>query len=83
MTLSFKRSVAEFLERGLFGFYVAAGDPIVELDRDRRGLRVTEIARLYTKGRSDFEGMRRAAAHDALPAGWRDYFRRRLEAIAA
>ena len=83
--------VTEFLERGLFGFYlavagegdVAAGDPIVELDRDRRGFRVTEIARLYTNGRSDLEGLRRAAAHDALPAGWRDYFRRRIEAVGA
>jgi MOSC domain-containing protein YiiM len=83
--------VTEFLERGLFGFYlavaregeVAAGDRIVELDRDHRGLRVTEVARLYTQGRDDVEGMRRAAAHDVLPAGWRDYFRRRVEAIAA
>jgi MOSC domain-containing protein YiiM len=83
--------VTEFLERSLFGFYlavaregkVAAGDPIVELERDTRGLRVTEVARLYTQGRNDAEGMRRAAAHDVLPAGWRDYFRRRVEAIAA
>jgi MOSC domain-containing protein YiiM len=83
--------VLEFLERGLFGFYlavtregdVAAGDPIVELESDPRGLRVAEVARLYTKDRNDLEGMRRAAAHDVLPAGWRDYFRRRVEALAA
>ena len=83
--------VTEFLDRGLFGFYLAvtregevgAGDPIVELERDPRGLRVTEVARLYTHGRDDRDGMRRAAAHDALPAGWRDYFQRRLEALAA
>lgn len=83
--------VTEFLERGLLGFYfavvregdVAAGDPIVELERDQRGLRVTEIARLYTHGRHDLEGMRRAAAHDALPVSWRDYFRRRIDALAA
>ena len=83
--------VLEFLERGLFGFYlaviregdVAAGDPIVELERDPRGLRVADVARLFTQDRDDLEGMRRAAAHDALPAGWRDYFRRRVEAFAA
>ena len=47
--------VTEFLQRGLFGFYLAvaregeveAGDPIVALSRDPRGFRVTEIARLY------------------------------------
>ena len=78
--------VTEFLERGLFGFYLAvaregeveAGDPIVELLRDPNGLPVTEIARLYLRGRDDLEGMRRAAALDVLPASWRDYFRKRL-----
>jgi MOSC domain-containing protein YiiM len=83
--------VTEFLERGLLGFYltvvregeVAAGDPIVELARDPRALRVTEIARLYTTGRDDVEGMRRAAYLDVLPESWRDYFRKRLEARAA
>ena len=83
--------VTEFLERGLLGFYltvvregeVAAGDPIVALARDPRPLRVTEIARLYTTGRDDLEGMRRAANLDVLPGSWRDYFRKRLEARAA
>jgi MOSC domain-containing protein YiiM len=80
--------VTEFLERGLFGFYLAvaregeveAGDPVVELRRDPNGLRVTEISRLYLRGRDDLEGMRRAAALDALPASWREYFRKRLGA---
>ena len=44
--------MTEFLQRGLFGFYLAvaregeveAGDPIVALSRDPRGFRVTEIA---------------------------------------
>ncbi len=67
--------VTEFLERGLLGFYlavvqggdVAAGDPIVELERDPRAFRVTEVARLYAHDRHDVEGMRRAAALNALP----------------
>ena len=83
--------VTEFLERGLLGFYlavakegdVAAGDPIVELERDEQGLRVTEVARLYVRGRDDVEGMRRAAATDALPQSWRDYFERRIDGLAA
>jgi MOSC domain-containing protein YiiM len=83
--------VTEFLERGLLGFYlavaregeVAAGDEIVELARDPRGYRVTEVARLYALDRDDVATMRRAADHDALPESWREYFRRRLEARAA
>ena len=83
--------VLEFLERGLLGFYfavvregeVAAGDPIVELQRDPRGFRVTEIARLYAGDRSDVDAMRRAAELDVLPESWRDYFRKRVDSVAA
>jgi MOSC domain-containing protein YiiM len=83
--------VTEFLERGLLGFYlavaregeVAAGDAIVELQRDPRRFGVTEVARLYAADRDDVETMRLAADHDALPEGWREYFRKRVEARAA
>ena len=83
--------VLEFLERGLLGFYfavvregdVAAGDPIVELQRDPRGVRVTEIARLYARDRDDVEAMRRATELDRLPESWRDYFRKRVDFLAA
>jgi MOSC domain-containing protein YiiM len=83
--------VTEFLERGLLGFYlavvregeVAAGEPIVELQRDPRGFGVTEVARLFARDRDDVEGMRRAADLDVLPNAWRDYFRKRLDARAA
>ena len=83
--------VTEFLERGLLGFYlavaregdIAAGDPIVEVARDPRGFRVTEVARLFARDRDDVEGLRRAAALDVLPESWRDHFARRLSALAA
>ena len=83
--------VTEFLERGLLGFYlavaregeVAAGDPIVELERDPRMFGVTDVARLFAVDRGDVEGMRRAAELDVLPESWRDYFRRRVDARAA
>ena len=83
--------VLEFLERGLYGFYltvvregqVEAGDPIVELQRDPRGLRVSEVARLYARDRDDMEGMRLAAELDVLPESWRDYFRKRVYGRAA
>ena len=46
--------VTEFLERGLYGFYLAvaregaveAGDPIVALSRDPHGFGVNELAAL-------------------------------------
>lgn len=83
--------VTEFLQRGLYGFYMAvaregaveAGDPIVPLSRDPRGFEVTEIARLYLRDRHDVEGLERAAALDVLPESWRQYFRRRLSAPSA
>jgi MOSC domain-containing protein YiiM len=83
--------VTEFLERALYGFYlgivregeVEAGDSIVELVRDPRGFRVTEIARLYARDRDDAEGMRHAAELDVLPESWRDYFRKRAYGRAA
>jgi MOSC domain-containing protein YiiM len=78
--------VTEFLKRGLYGFYlgivregeVEAGDSIVELVRDPRGFRVTEIARLYARDRDDAEGMQRAANLDVLPQNWRSYFRKKV-----
>lgn len=83
--------VTEFLERGLYGFYLAvtregeveAGDPIVELERDPRRFGVAEVARLYVRGRSDVEEMRRAADLEALPESWRNYFDRRVAAAEA
>lgn len=83
--------VTEFLERGLHGFYLAvaregdveAGDPIVELDRESRGFRVTEVARLYARDKDDVDGLQRAADLDVLPEDWREYFRKRASARAA
>jgi hypothetical protein len=77
--------VTEFLERGLYGFYlgvvregeVEAGDSIAELVRDPRGFRVTEIARLYARDRDDIKGMQRAANLNVLPESWRSYFRKK------
>jgi MOSC domain-containing protein YiiM len=83
--------VLEFLERGLFGFYLAvaregeveAGDRIVALSRDPRRFGVAEVARLYAGDRDDVASMRRAAELDVLPESWRDYFRRRVASLAA
>jgi MOSC domain-containing protein YiiM len=89
MRMGREEFVTEFLERGLYGFYLAvaregdvqAGDPIVGLYRDPRGFRVAEVARLFAHDRSDVEGLRRAAELDTLPESWRDYFRKRLDRL--
>jgi MOSC domain-containing protein YiiM len=83
--------VTEFLERGLFGFYLAvtregdveAGDPILAVTRDPHRFGVTELARLYARDRDDVESMRRAAELDVLPDSWRDFFRKRVRTLAA
>jgi MOSC domain-containing protein YiiM len=83
--------VLEFLERGLFGFYLAvaregeveAGDRIVALSRDPHRFGVAEVARLYAGDRDDVASMRRAAELDVLPESWRDFFRRRVASLAA
>jgi MOSC domain-containing protein YiiM len=83
--------VTEFLERGLYGFYLAvaregqveAGDPIVELRRDPRGFRVAEIARLYARDLDDIKDAQRAADLDVLPESWRNRFRKRIYGRAA
>ena len=60
-----------------------AGDPIVELHRDPRGVRVAEAGRLFASDRGNVERMRAAADLDVLPNSWRDYFRKRVDARAA
>jgi MOSC domain-containing protein YiiM len=83
--------VTEFLERELFGFYLAvtregdveAGDPILAVTRDPHRFGVTELARLYARDRDDVESMRRAAELDVLPGSWRDFFRKRVRTLAA
>ena len=59
---------------------VAAGDPITLIRRADRSLSVADINRLYAQagGDEDTEMLRRAIGIEALPEGWRAYFRERL-----
>jgi MOSC domain-containing protein YiiM len=78
--------VKRFLASGRTGFYlsvsregeVAAGDPITVMARDGAALAVADIVGLYTADRANQELLRRASELPALPAGWRDFFRKRL-----
>ena len=74
--------VKRFLASGRSGWYfavlregaVAAGDPIRLLARYPARCSVAELTRLYARAGGDVEGLRRAAALDALPEGWRSHF---------
>ena len=79
--------VKRFLVSRRTGFYFAvvqegeveAGDEIELLARDRNGLTVADVTRLYAFEKDDLKTLRRALETEALPASWRDYFRRRTE----
>lgn len=79
-----------FLASGRTGFYfsvtregeVGRGDAVELIERAAHEVTVSEITRLYAHGKTDVEGMRRAARVEALPASWRDYFEERIEKSA-
>jgi MOSC domain-containing protein YiiM len=78
--------VKRFHRSGRSGFYFAvvregalgAGDSIERLARDEHGLTVADVVRLYAADEADQSLLERASQHPALPAGWREYFRKRL-----
>ena len=78
--------VKRFLRSGRSGFYFAveregeigAGDVIERIARDDGGLTIADVVMLYSTGASNQPLLERASAHPALPASWRDYFRKRL-----
>jgi len=75
-----------FLASGRTGFYfsvvregeVASGDEVELLARDEHNVTVADITRLYSRGREDFDTMRRAVEVEALPDAWREHFRQQL-----
>jgi ferredoxin-NADP reductase/MOSC domain-containing protein YiiM len=78
--------VPEFLERGMYGFYLAvaqqgdieAGDEVEIVARDPARFPVSDIARLYSRDREDVDGLCRAVATDSVPESWRSHFRDQL-----
>jgi len=76
-----------FLKSRRTGFYfavsregeIAPGDDFHFLGRDKSGVSVADITRLYAFDKTDLAGMRRAAELKALPESWRNYFRKRVK----
>ncbi len=87
--IKFGRSdiLKRFLQSGRTGFYfsvlkqgmVGAGDEIELIARDTLGVTIADITRLYAHDRKDVESMKRALDVDALPEGWKGYFRGLIE----
>lgn len=83
--------VKRFLQSGRSGFYlsvsregdVAAGDAIVLTPSQGPAITVAEFVTLYaSKDRND-DLLRRALTVPAIPEGWRDHFRKRLQERAS
>jgi MOSC domain-containing protein YiiM len=82
--------VRRFLASGRTGFYLAvtrqgdvgAGDQIKMIARDPNAVAISEITRLYIAkryGDDDVIAARRALLVGALPEGWKQYLRERLQ----
>lgn len=78
--------VKRFLRSGRTGFYLAVlregevteGDPIEWLAQDEHGVTVADVVNLYTADATNQDLLHRVSELPALPAAWRDYFRKRL-----
>ncbi len=82
---------ADILKRFLLsersGFYlsvfkegeVGEGDEFQLLEKNASGVTVVNVTRLYGTDKQNVALMRHAIATEALPASWREYFRKRLE----
>jgi MOSC domain-containing protein YiiM len=88
LALKFDRSdiLRKFLESERSGFYLAvlqegevgAGDEFELIAKDRHGVRVRDITRLYSRDKRNVELLRRAIEVEALPESWRGHFRNQL-----
>jgi len=82
--------IKRFLHSGRTGFYfavlqegeVAAADDITVVGRDKHGVTVADITRLYVREKDDMTTLRRAVQVEALPESWRGYFQKRIEKLS-
>jgi MOSC domain-containing protein YiiM len=85
-----KDFIKRFLASGRTGYYLAvvregvveSGDAIEVVERDRHGVTVADITRLYTRDKTNRALLARAVQVPALPESWRGYFRDRIEQLS-
>jgi MOSC domain-containing protein YiiM len=78
--------VKRFLTSGLTGLYVAvehegeveAGEPFTLLSREKHGLTVADVTRVYVYEKGDVDTIQRLVQLAGLSAPWRDYFQEQL-----
>ena len=81
--------IKRFLLSERTGFYfsvlkegeVGAGDEIQLTSKNTSGVRVVEVARLYSSEKHNVDLLQRAVSTEALPQSWREYFRERIETM--
>ena len=91
MQAKFRRAdiVKRFADSRRTGFYfrvaqegqVATGDAIELLQRQPGNLTIADIVSLYLSSDHNLSLLQRAVDLEALPSGWRDYFRGRLDQV--
>jgi MOSC domain-containing protein YiiM len=82
--------IKRFLQSRRTGFYFAvvregevkAGDEIELVSRDRNGITIADVTRLYAFEKDDLEGLRRVVKLGALSESWREYFLNRLQKLS-
>ena len=89
--LRFGRSdiIRKFLQSERTGFYfavleqgdVGAGDLFELIEKNSRGVRVSDITRLYVGDKKNVGLLRRAIEVEALPESWRTYFQSELHKL--
>jgi MOSC domain-containing protein YiiM len=85
-----KDIIERFLASGRTGFYLAiiregtveAGDAVELIERDKHGVTVADITRLYAHDRTNRDLLDRAVQTPALPESWRGYFRDRIAKLS-
>jgi MOSC domain-containing protein YiiM len=78
--------IKRFLASERTGFYfavlregdVGTGDSIELMERDKDGLKLSDVTQLYTREKHNMAMLRRAINVETLPETWRSYFQHRL-----
>lgn len=81
--------IKRFLTSERSGFYlsvlkegeIGTGDDFELIEKNRSGVRVVDVTRLYSSEKRNRELLRRAIVTEGLPKSWRDYFKERIEKL--
>jgi MOSC domain-containing protein YiiM len=82
--------IRRFMKSERTGFYfavlqegeVGAGDRFEVVERDKHGVTISDLTRLYVRDRENVSLLKRASEVEALPEGWRKRIQNQLERLA-